>query len=280
MSKRSKIDVQGVSIGIEIHDGRDFINLTDMAKNFGGRQAVYRWMTNRNTIEFLGVWEQINNPDFNRLEFETFKTQVGLNSFQMTPRKWIEATGAIGIKSTAGRYGGGTLAHRDIAFEFGTWLSPEFKMLLIIEFQRLKDDESRRLSLDWNVNRTLAKLNYRIHTDAIKEHIVPQAVTRDQANFAYASEADLLNVAMFGQTAREWRDRNPGAVGNIRDMASIEQLLVLSNLENLNAFFIRSGLDRSERLEKLNEMAIDQMKVLASDQRTKSIGGGSSEPEE
>ena len=276
MSKRSKIDVQGVSIGIEIHDGRDFINLTDMAKNFGGRQAVYRWMTNRNTIEFLGVWEQINNPDFNRLEFETFKTQVGLNSFQMTPRKWIEATGAIGIKSTAGRYGGGTLAHRDIAFEFGTWLSPEFKMLLIIEFQRLKDDESRRLSLDWNVNRTLAKLNYRIHTDAIKEHIVPQAVTRDQANFAYASEADLLNVAMFGQTAREWRDRNPGAVGNIRDMASIEQLLVLSNLENLNAFFIRSGLDRSERLEKLNEMAIDQMKVLAIDQRTKSIVGRSS----
>lgn len=268
--KKSKINVQGAAIAIQQHGGEDYICLTDMAKKFGDDNLIYQWMRNRNTVEFLGIWEQIHNADFKGIEFDTFRAQAGLNSFTLTPRKWIETTGAIGFRSSAGR-GGGTFAHRDIAFEFGTWLSPEFKLYLIKEFQRLKEDESRRLSLEWSLNRTLSKLNYRIHTDAIKEHIIPNAVTQAQVNFAYASEADLLNVALFGHTAKQWRDANPNREGNVRDYASIEQLLVLTNIEGMNAEFIRMGLSPAERLKRLNEIAIAQLRTLTDDPRTKSL---------
>ena len=235
-----------------------------MAKKFGDDILIYSWMRNRNTLEFIGVWEQIHNPDFKGLEFETFRNQAGLNSFSLTPRKWIETTNAIGFQSRAGRYGGGTYAHRDIAFEFGSWLSPEFKLYLIKEFQRLKEDENRRLSLAWNLNRTLSKLNYRIHTDAVKARLIPSEVTPAQAAITYASEADLLNVALFGHTARQWRDANPKLEGNVRDYASIEQLLVLANMEGMNAEFIHMGLAQGERLKRLNQIAIRQMQVLTS----------------
>ena len=204
----------------------------------------------------------MNNPDFKGNEFVTFKSQAGLNNFNLTPRKWIEATNAIGIISKAGRYGGGTFAHRDIAFEFGSWLSPEFKLYLIKEFQRLKADENDRLKLEWNLQRTLAKVNYHIHTDAIKENLIPKELSKSQTSFVYANEADLLNVALFGITAKQWRDANPNAEGNIRDMATIEQLVVLSNLESINAVLIHQGLGQSERLIQLNKIAITQMKSL------------------
>jgi hypothetical protein len=204
----------------------------------------------------------MNNPGFKGNEFVTFKTQAGLNSFNLTPRKWIEATNAIGIISKAGRYGGGTFAHKDIAFEFGSWLSPEFKLYLIREFQRLKEDENNRLKLDWNLQRTLAKVNYQIHTDAIKENLIPKELTKTQINFVYANEADILNVALFGITAKQWRDENPKAEGNIRDAASLEQLVVLSNMESINAVLIRQGLSQSERVVQLNKIAITQMKSL------------------
>jgi hypothetical protein len=219
-------------------------------------------MRNRNTLELIGIWERIHNPGFKGLEFETFKKQAGLNSFSLTPRKWIEATGAIGFQSRAGRYGGGTYAHKDIAFEFGSWLSPEFKLYLIKEFQRLKDDESERLNLGWNLQRTLSKINYRIHTDAIRETLIPPAISKSRSSLVYANEADLLNVALFGQTAKEWRDANPAAEGNIRDYAPLEQLVVLTNLESLNAVLIRQGLSQPDRLLKLNEIAISQMRTL------------------
>lgn len=262
--KKSTIEVQGAAITVLSQKEQDFICLTDMAKKFGDDVLIYSWMRNRNTLEFIGVWEQIHNPDFKGLEFETFRNQAGLNSFSLTPRKWIEATNAIGFQSRAGRYGGGTYAHRDIAFEFGSWLSPEFKLYLIKEFQRLKDDESRRLSLAWNLNRTLSKLNYRIHTDAVKAHLIPPEVTPAQAAFTYANEADLLNVALFGHTARQWRDANPKLDGNVRDHAGIEQLLVLANMEGMNAEFIHMGLAQGERLKRLNQIAIRQMQVLTS----------------
>ena len=207
--KSATIEVQGTAITVLSQKEQDFICLTDMAKKFGDDVLIYSWMRNRNTLEFIGVWEQIHNPDFKGLEFETFRNQAGLNSFSLTPRKWIEATNAIGFQSRAGRYGGGTYAHRDIAFEFGSWLSPEFKLYLIKEFQRLKDDESRRLSLAWNLNRTLSKLNYRIHTDAVKAHLIPPEVTPAQAAITYATEADLLNVALFGHTARQCAMQTP-----------------------------------------------------------------------
>jgi len=259
--KKSVIDVQGTAITILSRQEEDYISLTDMTKRFGDDALIYSWMRNRNTVEFLGIWEQMHNPDFKGGEFETFRKEAGLNSFHLTPRKWIDATGAIGMQSRAGRYGG-TYAHKDIAFEFGSWLSPEFKLYLIKEFQRLKDDENRRLSLEWNLNRTLARLNYRIHTDAIKTHVIPASVTQEQASFAYASEADMLNVALFGQTAKQWREANPGREGNVRDYASIEQLLVLANLESMNAEFIHMGLSQGERLQRLNDIAIRQLQAL------------------
>jgi hypothetical protein len=270
-AKRTSIDVQGTAITVLSQNSQDFISLTDMAKKFGDDVLIYSWMRNRNTLEFIGIWEQIHNPNFKGLEFETFRNQAGLNSFSLTPRKWIEATGAIGFQSRAGRYGGGTYAHKDIAFEFGSWLSPEFKLYLIKEFQRLKEEENDRLHLGWNLQRTLAKINYRIHTDAIKETLIPPAITQAQASHVYASEADLLNMALFGQTAKQWRDAHPDAEGNIRDHAPLEQLVVLTNLESLNSVLIRQGIPAPERLVKLNEIAITQMRTLLADPNVKRL---------
>src|SRR5438105_10726441 len=262
--KKSIIEVQGAAITILSTGQDDYISLTDMVRKFGGDDLIYSWMRNRNTVEFLGIWEQIHNPGFKGGEFETFKKEAGLNSFHLTPQKWIQATAAVGLNSRAGRYGGGTYAHKDLAFEFGSWLSPEFKLYLIKEFQRLKEDENRRLSLAWNLNRTLSKLNYSNHTDAVKAHLIPPEVTPAQAAVTYATEADLLNVALFGQTARQWRDANPKLEGNVRDYASVEQLLVLANMEGMNAEFIHMGLPQGERLKRLNQIAIRQMQVLTS----------------
>jgi hypothetical protein len=261
-SRRSIIQVQGTEIGILAQPAGDYISLTDMVRNFeGGGALIEQWLKNKDTILFLGVWERINNPLFNSPEFEGIKNEAGRNSFYLSAKKWIELTGAKGLIASAGRYGG-TFAHKDIAFEFGSWLSPEFKLYLITEFQRLKDEENDRLKLGWNLQRTLAKINYRIHTDAIKETLLPPLLTKAQTAIVYANEADLLNVALFGQTARAWRDAHPEAEGNIRDHAPLEQLVVLTNLESLNAVFIRQGLPQPERLRKLNEIAISQMKTL------------------
>jgi hypothetical protein len=240
---------------------QDFISLTDIARFRDADRSDYilqNWMRNRSTIEFIGLWEQFNNPNFNSIEFDGIKNMAGANSFSLTPKRWIEATNAVGIVSKTGRYGG-TFAHRDIAFEFASWLSAEFKFYLIKEFQRLKTEESDRLNLEWNLQRTLAKVNYHIHTDAIKENLIPAALSPVQKSFVYANEADLLNVALFGMTAKEWRDANPKAVGNIRDAATLEQLVVLSNLESINAVLIYQGLTQSERLLQLNSVAITQM---------------------
>lgn len=272
--KKSTINVQGAAISIVSHKEDDYICLTDMAKKFGGDDLIYSWMRNRNTLEFLGIWEQMHNPDFKGGEFDTFKKEAGLNSFHLTPKKWIEATQAIGIQSRAGRYGGGTYAHKDLAFEFGSWLSPEFKLYLIKEFQRLKEDENRRLSLEWNLNRTLSKVNYRIHTDAIKDNIIPANITKEQEQYIYASEADVLNVALFGMTAQQWRKANPGKEGNVRDYSTVEQLLVLANLESMNAEFIRMGIPQGERLRKLNAIAIQQLKSLVGNNNLKQLGDG------
>ena len=272
--KKSTINVQGTAITILSQKEDDFISLTDMANKFGGDDLIYNWMRNRNTVEFLGIWEQIHNPGFKGVEFDTFKKEAGLNSFRLTPKKWVEATDAIGIQSRAGRYGGGTYAHKDLAFEFGSWLSPEFKMYLIKEFQRLKEDENQRLSLAWNLNRTLAKINSRIHTDAIKENIIPPNITKEQEQHIYANEADVLNVAMFGKTALQWRKENPKNEGNIRDYSSIEQLLVLANMESMNAEFIRMNLLQGERIKKLNTIAITQLKSLTANPHIKKLGDG------
>ncbi len=264
--KKSIIEVRGTAITIVSQKEQDFISLTDIARFKSTDRfddLIRNWLRNRNTVEFLGVWERLNNPGFNPVEFDGIRIQAGLNSFTLTPKQWIEKTGAVGIVSSAGRYGG-TYAHRDIAFEFASWISVEFRLYLIKEFQRLKEDENRRLSLAWNLNRTLSKLNYRIHTDAVKAHLIPSEVTSAQAAITYATEADLLNVALFGQTARQWRDANPKLEGNVRDYASIEQLLVLANMEGMNAEFIHMGLLQGERLKRLNQIAIRQMQVLTS----------------
>lgn len=263
-TSKATMDVQGTAVSVVSQASDDFISLTDIAKHKEPDRSdhvIQNWMRNRNTIEFLGVWERLNNADFKPLEFEGFRSRAGLNSFVLTPRQWIDATRARGLVSRSGRYGG-TYAHRDIAFEFASWISVEFKLYLIKEFQRLKDDENRRLSLAWNLNRTLSKLNYRIHTDAIQAHLIPAAVTSAQAAVTYASEADLLNVALFGQTAKQWRDANPKLDGNMRDYASVEQLLVLANIEAMNAELIHMALPQGERLKRLNEIAIRQMQVL------------------
>jgi hypothetical protein len=271
MSKKSKINVQGTAISILSQNNNDYISLTDMVRNFdGGSALIENWLKNKDTVLFLGVWERINNPDFNSPEFEGIKNEAGRNSFYLSAKKWIEQTNAIGLVASAGRYGG-TYAHKDIAFEFGSWLSPEFKLYLIKEFQRLKDDENQRLSLEWNLNRTLSKINYRIHTDAIKAHIVPIEVTPKQASIIYANEADVLNMALFGKTAAQWRTENSGREGNIRDYASIEQLLVLANVESMNAEFIRMNLSQSERLLKLNQIARTQLKSLIGNKEIKKL---------
>ena len=269
--KRSTIEVQGTAIGILTQPGGDYISLTDMVRNFDGAGAlIEQWLKNKDTVLFLGVWERINNPGFNSLEFEGIRNEAGRNSFFLSAKKWIDLTGAKGLIASAGRYGG-TYAHKDIAFEFGSWLSPEFKLYLIKEFQRLKDDENDRLKLDWNLQRTLAKINYRIHTDAIKETLIPPSVTKAQASAVYATEADVLNVALFGQTAKQWRDAHPDAKGNIRDHAPLEQLVVLTNLESLNSVLIRQGLPQPERLAMLNGIAITQMQTLLSANNVKRL---------
>jgi hypothetical protein len=261
-SPKATIHVQGTEIAILSAEAGDFISLTDMLKAKDGDFFISDWLRNRNTIEFLGIWETVYNPDFNYGEFAIIKSQAGLNSYKLSVKEWVEKTDAIGLKATTGRYGG-TYAHKDTAFEFGMWISPEFKIYLIREFQRLKEDENRRLSLDWNLNRTLSKINYRIHTDAVKSHLIPPEITAAQAAVTYATEADLLNVALFGQTAREWRETNPELVGNMRDHANIEQLLVLANLESLNAEFIHMKLPQGDRLRKLNAVAIRQIRTLS-----------------
>ncbi len=261
--KKSIIEVKGTSIAVHSYKDGDFISITDMLKAKDGDFFISDWLRNRNTVEFLGVWESVHNSDFNYGEFAIIKSQAGLNSYKISVKDWVEKTNAIGLKAAAGRYGG-TFAHKDIAFEFGMWISAEFKIYLIKEFQRLKEDENRRLSLAWNLNRTLSKLNYRIHTDAVKARLIPPEITPAQATITYATEADLLNVALFGHTAKQWRDSNPKLDGNVRDYASIEQLLVLANMEGLNAEFIHMGLPQGERLKRLNQIAIRQMQVLTS----------------
>jgi len=264
MSKNSKIIVSGIEVFIYKDKQEDYISLTDIARHRDTERSDYilqNWMRNRSAIEFIGLWEQFNNPNFNSIEFDGIKNNSGSNSFSLTPKRWIESTNAIGIISKTGRYGG-TFAHKDIAFEFASWLSAEFKFYLIKEFQRLKEDENDRLKLDWNLQRTLAKVNYTIHTDAIKENLIPKELDKTQVNFIYANEADMLNVALFGKTAKQWRDENPTEKGNIRDEATIEQLVVLSNMESINAVFINQGLTQSKRLLELNKMAITQMKSL------------------
>ena len=273
---KDTIHAKGFDIGIYTTDyENEFISLTDIAKykSDDPNATICNWMRNRETLEFLGLWERLHNPDFKPLEFEGFKKEAGLNAFTMSPSKWINSVNATGITSKAGRYGG-TYAHSDIAFEFGMWISPEFKIYLIKEFSRLKAEEQERLSSGWNLQRTLAKINYRIHTDAIKEHLIPEIVSAKQKSITYANEADLLNVALFGKTASEFRAENPNTKGNIRDEATLEQLVVLSNLESINALLIRDGLSQAERLEKLNKVAIEQLKSLLSHKSIKKLKSG------
>ncbi len=263
-ANRSKLTVQGAAITVIAGTEGDFISLTDMVQGFqGGSSLIEQWLRSKDTLLFLGAWEKMHNLVFNSLEFEGIKNEAGRNSFFLSIKRWIGVTNAKGIIATPGRYGG-TYAHQDIAFEFGTWLSPEFKLYLIKEFQRLKEDENRRKSLDWNLNRTLAKLNYRIHTDAIKEHLIPALVSKEQVGYVYASEADILNVALFGLTSKQWRDANPTLDGNMRDYATLQQLLVMVNLESMNAELIRIGLTSGERLTRLNQIAIQQLRSLHS----------------
>jgi hypothetical protein len=275
--KKSKINVKGTSVTLLKVDTSDYISITDIARFKDPERTDYiiqNWLRNRNTIEFLGIWEKLNNQDFNPIEFEGFRNRAGLNSFVLTAKQWIEKTKAIGIISKAGRYGG-TFTHKDIAFEFASWVSVEFKLYLIKEFQRLKEEEQKQLG--WDIKRNLTKINYRIHTDAIKENLIPPDLTKQQINAVYASEADVLNMALFGKTAAQWRSENPGEKGNIRDFANAAQLVCLANLENLNALFINEGLDQKDRLKKLNEIAIQQMKILISDAGIKQIGTKSNE---
>jgi hypothetical protein len=261
---KGKLLVQDTVVSFTRIEQGDFISLTDIARVKNPdepKDVVKNWLRSRSTLDFLGLWERINNPNFKGVEFDAFKKEAGTNSFTLSPTKWIETTSAIGIRSTAGRTGG-TFAHKDIAFEFASWVSAEFKLYLIKEFQRLKDDEIQAKSLEWNLTRSLSKINYRIHTDAIAENIIPQTITKTQAGLLYASEADVLNTALFGITAKQWRDQNSTTQGNMRDHASVEQLIILSNLESINAELIRQNIPQSERLLALNNTAIHQMRSL------------------
>ncbi len=259
-----QIIVQETEISFINKEIGEYISLTDIAKYRNPLEPfsiINNWMRSRSTIEFLGLWEKLNNTTFKPLEFERFKSEAGSNYFVLSPQRWIQSTNATGITSKSGRYGG-TFAHTDIAFEFASWISSEFKLYLITEFKRLKQDENYRLNLEWNLQRTISKINYRIHTDSIKENLIPQEITKYQASFVYANEADLLNVALFGITAKGWRETNPDHKGNIRDFATLEQLVVLSNMEGINALLIQQGLSQSDRLFQLNRVAITQMKSL------------------
>lgn len=261
---KETITAKGLKIGIYTEDFQnEFISLTDIAKYRNSddpRFVIQNWMRNRNTVEFLSVWEELHNPDFNRVQFEAVKEEAGLNRFVMTPAKWIEQTNAIGIVSKAGRYGG-TYAHSDIAMAFASWISPEFQLYIMKDYRRLKQDENSRLSLNWNLNRELSKINYKIHTDAIKENLIPPELTQAQKSFTYANEADMLNVAMFGMTAKEWRKTNPNKSGNIRDYATLNQLLVLANMESYNAILINQGITQQERLVLIRNLVVKQLKA-------------------
>ena len=257
----AKITVQNTDISVVKYNEEDYISLTDMARSQLQEHIIFRWLSLKSTIEYLGEWEMLYNPDFNCTEFGTIKNAAGSNNFVLSVKTWIEQTGAIGIHSKAGRYGG-TYAHRDIAYHFGMWISPKFQLLLVKEYQRLKTEEQRLLG--WSAKRELSKINYRIHTDAIKQNLIPMEVTPMQASIIYANEADVLNVAMFGMTAKQWREANPEQKGNIRDYATINELICLSNMENLNAVFIEQNMTQRERLVKLNQIAIHQMSILES----------------
>ena len=261
---KSIINANGIEIRVSSTNESDYISLTDIAKKRNPEfpaDVIKNWMRSRSTIEFLGLWEKLNNPDFKLVEFDQFKQEAGTNSFVLPPQKWIDRTNAIGIISKSGRYGG-TYAHTDIAFEFASWISPEFKLYIIKDYQRLKTDESHIKQIDWNIKREIAKSNYKIHTDAIKENLILPTLSNAQISYTYASEADVINVALFGITAKAWRKMHPEAKGNIRDTATIEQLIVLSNLESMNAVFIREGLATSERLCRINQIAIFQLQSL------------------
>ena len=263
---KETIHANGYDISIYTSDfENEFISLTDIARyrNDTPHDVIKNWLRSRETLEFLGLWERLHNPDFKQVEFDLFRGQAGLNAFTMSPQKWIEGVGAIGMISKAGRYGG-TYAHSDIAFEFASWVSAEFKLYIIKDYKRLKNDENSRLSLDWNLNRALSKVNYRIHTDAVKENLIPPELTPEQIAYTYASEADLLNVALFGQTAKQWKNNNPSKKGNVRDDANLNQLLVLANMESYNAILIEQGKSQSERLILLRNLAIKQINTLSS----------------
>ncbi len=271
MTKSRKLNIKESTIKVINHNKLDYISLTDMTASLReGSGLIGKWVTNKNTLEYLGVWEKINNPNFNYPEFRVITQEAGVNRFIMSVGQWIERTNADGMLVKAGRYGG-TYAHKDIAFHFAMWLSPEFQIYLVKEFQRLKDDENDRLKLEWNLLRTLAKVNYKIHTDAIKQNLIPSKVTKKQTSFVYADEADLLNVALFGLTAREWRNKNPNKSGNIRDYATLEQLVVLTNMESINALLIEQELNKDRRLIELNKVAITQMKSLLNNKSIKKI---------
>ena len=268
--KNRTINVKGAAVTITTRSGQDYISLTDMLKAKDGDFFISDWLRNRNTVEFLGIWESVYNPDFNYGEFAIIKSQAGLNSYKISVKEWVEKTNAIGLQAAAGRYGG-TYAHKDIAFEFGMWISAEFKIYLIKEFQRLKDEEASSKSLEWSFQRTLAKVNYKIHTDAIKARLIPARLSKTQTSILYASEADLLNVALFGVTAAQWRLANPNEAGNLRDVATLEQLVVLSNLESINAVLIHQGLEQAARLSQLNAIAITQMQSLLGNRIVKQL---------
>ncbi len=274
MSKNKQIEVLNREISIRSINQDDYICITDIAKYKNAETTgliISHWLSTRFTVEFMGIWEKIHNPDFNVTEFSNIKNESGSNGFVLTVKQWVQKTNAIGIVSKPGRYGG-TYAHKDIAFEFASWISVEFKLYLIKEFQRLKETEQEQLG--WDVKRNLTKINYRIHTDAIKANLIPPELTKDQVSLVYAGEADVLNMALFGVTAKQWREANPGEKGNIRDQANASQLVCLANLENLNALFIKEGMKQPERLAKLNRIAIEQMKLLTDDRRIKQLEGG------
>lgn len=271
---RHIVKVKGISVTIQNIDSHNYISLTDIAKrkNPGEpRFVIINWLRNRNTIEFLGIWEKIHNSEFNRLEFDTVRMQAGLNSFTISPSKWIENTNAKGMITKSGRYSSGTYAHEDIALEFASWISPEFKLYFIKEFRRLKKAENERLSLEWNVKREIVKINYKIHTNAIKNNLIPKELNKYEINKIYATEADVLNMALFGITAKDWKEENRFKKGNLRDYANVTQLVVLSNLENLNSEFIKQKLSQEKRLIKLNQIAISQMKLLTQDIKNRLI---------
>jgi hypothetical protein len=274
MAKSEKVFVKDKYITVITYENNDFISLTDMASGVNeGSSLIGKWISNKNTLEYLGIWERINNPDFNYPEFGVIEKDAGVNRFIMSVGQWIARTRALGMLVRPGRYGG-TFAHKDIAFQFAMWLSPEFQIYLIKEFQRLKEDENNRLKLEWNLQRTLAKVNYHIHTDAIKEKLIPAQLSNVQVSLVYASEADLLNMALFGKTAGEWRAENPGLEGNVRDYATLEQLVVLSNLESINALLIRQSLTQSERIQQLNRIAITQMTSLVRNKNLNALKSG------